>query len=104
MSKYKSRRPSLVRIFGEGADVTSAIPGEAPTQMSTQPVITEPAGGSNSIYDLYPDLANVDITSPCTLADFFASACEMSQQEQSAKAQAKIVPSMSAVNTPSEFS
>lgn len=98
-------RPSLRRIFHEDVGVASAIPGEAPSQVSDQPVITEPSNGAgtDSIYELYPDLAQVDISSPCTLADFFASLCEEDQQNQAAAAQAKIVPSMTAVDTQDEF-
>lgn len=99
------KRRSISQIFGEGTDVMSAIPGEAPSQVSSQPVITEPSNGAgaNSIYDLYPDLSKVDISSPCTLADFFASLCEEDQQKQAAEAQAQVVPSMGGVNTPAEF-
>lgn len=95
----------LSRIFREGTDVASAVPGEAPSQVPTQPVITEPSNGAGteSIYDLYPDLAQVDITSPCTLADFFASMCEADQQQKTAQAQAQIVPSSAAIDTPQEF-
>ena len=100
-----NHRKLISSIFREGMDVASAIPGEAPSQVSNQPVITEPAngGGTDSIYDLYPDLANVDISSPCTLADYFASLCEEDQQTRAAQEQAKTVPSIAAIDTPNEF-
>lgn len=94
------------RIFCEGMDVAPPIPGEAPSQVSNQSVITEPtnAGGDgSSIYELYPDLANVDITSACTLADFFASLCEEEQASNQVQQQSELVPSLAATNTPNEF-
>lgn len=105
--KAKNIHQALIqKIFFEGMDVASPVPGEAPSQVSTQPVITEPtnAGGDgSSIYELYPDLANVDITSACTLADFFASLCEEEQTANQVKQQSELVPSLASVDTPNEF-
>lgn len=93
-------------ILFEGMDVASPVPGEAPSQVSNQPVITEPtnAGQAPDLYELYPDLASVDVTSACTLADFFAGMCEQEQQAQQMQQQAQVVPSVAAMNTPQEFS
>ena len=99
-----NHRQLLKRIISEDGVVASPIPGEAPSQVSDQPVITEPTNNPStedlpSLYDLYPDLANVDVSSACTLADFFASMCETEQVQKDQE----LVPSASAVGTPEEF-
>lgn len=33
------------------------------------------------IYSLYPDLANIDVSDPSTLADYFSSVAEMQKQQ-----------------------
>ena len=51
----------------EAASIDSPIPGEAPANVPDEPVVTEPAPVSDNseqnvdIYELYPDLANIDI-------------------------------------------
>lgn len=90
--------------------VAPPIPGEAPANVSNQPVITEPNNSQQSgpdngqipanIYELYPDLVQIDITSPCTLADYFAEMCESQQQQNQ---NVEFVPSMQAKNTSDEF-
>lgn len=98
----------LDRILAEDAVVTSAVPGEAPGEVAVEPVITEPtnnpeeANGFN-IYDLYPDLIDVDVTSPCTLVDYFQSLCDSEIENQEFETQAKFVPSMKSQDTPEEF-
>lgn len=77
MSNFKKQLRS--RILNE--DETFA-----PTPIPQEPVIMEPQTGEDSddsdegimpdIYDLYPNLAEIDITDPCSLADFFATVCE----------------------------
>lgn len=105
---YDFHHAILDKILSEDPVVASPIPGEAPSAMSNQPVITEPSNDSSqsetpSIYDLYPELVNVDITSACTLADYFASLCEEEQSAIEAQQQNELVPSLGAINTPDEF-
>lgn len=100
-------------LLHEATAVDQPVPGEADAAVPTEPVITEPepapdeadAQDQNApdIYELYPDLASVDITSPCTLADYFATLCESQQTDQAAQDQADVVPALGDMDTPEEF-
>ena len=84
--------------------VGSPVPGEAPSAMSNAPVITEPENNpGNDIYSLYPDLAEVDITSACNLAEYFQQLCEDEKNNAALEQQAQNVPSLKNVDTPEEF-
>ena len=95
----------LNNIFREGDQmVSSPVPGEAPSNMSNSPVLTEPENDPGlDIYSLYPDLTNVDITSPCDLAEYFAQVCEDEKNNAALEQQAQNVPSLRSVGTPDEF-
>lgn len=93
----------------EAASIDSPIPGEAPANVPDEPVVTEPAPVSDNseqnidIYELYPDLANIDITSPCALADYFATVCENYQADAENQMRSQVVPSLKDMDTPEEF-
>lgn len=94
----------LRRIFEDDSAVASPVPGEAPSAVSTDPVITEPENNPDQdIYSLYPDLANIDITSACSLAEYFSQMCEDERTNAEMEQQAQMVPSVSKVDTPDEF-
>ena len=95
----------LRRIFSEGDQmVASPVPGEAPSAMSNAPVLTEPENNpGQDIYSLYPDLAQIDITSACDLAEYFSQMCEDEQNNAALEKQAQMVPSLRNQNTPNEF-
>lgn len=99
-----NHRALLRRIFEDDGAVASPVPGEAPSSVSTQPVLTEPENNpGQDIYSLYPDLANIDITSACSLAEYFAQMCEDERANAEMEQQQQLVPSMSKVGTPDEF-
>lgn len=104
------------RLLQENPSVGSPVPGEAPSAMSNQPVLTEPtnvpgqpmnpqmaAGPQPTLYDLYPDLMNINPQDPCSLADYFATMCEQMQQQMQMQQQTAMVPSYAAQGTPNEF-
>ena len=94
----------LRRIFEDDGAIGSPVPGEAPSSMSMQPVLTEPENNpGQDIYSLYPDLANIDVTSTCSLAEYFAQMCEDERANAEMEQQAQMVPSMAQVDTPNEF-
>lgn len=93
-------------LLSESEEVREPVPGEAPVAMSSQQVVTEPAPSAETvsgtdIYSLYPELRNVDITSPCELADFFASACEDERVEAEQELRSDLVGSQN--NAAEEF-
>ena len=93
----------LKRIF-EGGQIAEPIPGEAPSTVSTAPVITEPENNpGQDIYSLYPDLSQVDITSPCNLVEYFSQLCEEERNNAALEQQAQTVPSLKNIDTPDEF-
>lgn len=101
---FNQHKSLLKNILGEGTDVASAIPGEAPSAVSTDPVITEPTNPQGiDIYSLYPDLTDVDITSPCNLVDYFSSLCDDEAANAEYEKQVQIVPSLAQQDTDSEF-
>ena len=94
----------LRRIFEDDGVVDSPVPGEAPSTVSTEPVITEPENNpGQDIYSLYPDLANIDITSACSLAEYFAQMCEDERANAEMEQQNQLVPSAANIDTPDEF-
>lgn len=96
-------------IVFEGTAVGPQSPGEAPTQMANGSVLTEPDNGSSTggnppdLYQLYPDLAQLDVTNPMVLAQYFAQVAQQMQQQMQMQQQQAMVPSLGAVNTPNEF-
>ena len=94
----------LRRIFENGDAIASPVPGEAPSSVSMSPVLTEPENNpGQDIYSLYPDLSNIDITSACSLAEYFAQMCEDERTNAEMEQKAQMVPSASKVDTPDEF-
>ena len=91
----------LIRKLFEDA-IGSPQPGEAPAQVPSQPILTEPTNDPSAQPDdylsqipleqIYPDLVNVDKSDPMALAQFFAQI-----------AQSQMVPSLAAQGTPDEF-
>ena len=51
------------------------------TMMSAQANAAQ-GQAQQDIYSLYPDLANIEISDPSTLADYFSSVVEMQKQQQ----------------------
>lgn len=107
MSNFKS-------FLIEAVSNLQSVPGEAPAALPVEPLLTEPdlnsaedsentQEDSIDIYELYPDLANVDISSPCTLADFFATLCESDMENQEAEERSIYVPSVNKLGSSQEF-
>jgi hypothetical protein len=99
----------LIKNIFEADVVASPVPGEAPSAVSSSPVITEPENDPGSkegpdIYSLYPDLVNIDITHPCDVASYFNQMCEDEKNNAALEQQqAKNVPSIKDIDTPDEF-
>ena len=101
---FNQHKNLLKSILGEGTDIASPIPGEAPSAVSTDPLITEPTNPQGAdIYSLYPDLADVDISSPCNLVDYFSSLCDAEAENAEYEKQVEMVPSLGQQDTESEF-
>lgn len=85
--------------------------GLAPAPMPEEPVLMEPDSGADEmdnipnvdIFELYPDLVNVDITCPCTLSDFFASLCELKMSSDEQAEREEMVPSLADMDSEEEF-
>lgn len=98
------------KILSEAPVVDAPVPGEAESEVPVGNVITEPQNnpaGSNqetpSLFEIYPELAQMDPTNACALADYFATMCETQQTQQQVAQQTETVPSYAAQNTPAEF-
>lgn len=56
-----------------------------PEEKTDTPEDSEETETLPDIYELYPNLSEVDITCPCMLADFFATMCEHLQDDDNDK-------------------
>ena len=90
----------------------AVVPGEAPggEEGLSGNILAEPGqndSGENeempNIYELYPDLESVDVTSPCNLADFFASLCEEDMADKEESERSTYVPSLNDLDSEEEF-
>lgn len=111
----------IKKLLREGGMVGSPVPGEAPSAMSGGAVLTEPQNNPDpnagqmpmdpaamqqqmpSLYDLYPDLMQIDPTDATSLAQYFTMVAQQQQQQAQMAQQTQMVPSYGAQGTPQEF-